>query len=233
MTELRQKMIKAMELRNLSKQTQRGYLMAVKGLAQHYHQSPDKLTKEMIEDYLLYLKNEKRYTPGSCAAVVSGLRFFYNNIADKPITIDYSVPDKGCKLPTVLTQKEVWNIICAPKNIKHRLILMTTYSAGLRAAEVAALKHKHIESEKMLIKVEGGKGRKDRYTMLSVKLLAELRHYYKKCRLKTYLFPSSFKKKKDKPLSYETVRSIYEKCRVVSGSDRCYNGGRVNCYGVD
>jgi site-specific recombinase XerD len=82
---------------------------------------------------------------------------------------------------------------------------------------VIALKPKNIESERMLIKVEGGKGRKDRYTMLSVKLLEELRHYYKKYRPQTYLFPSSFKKRKDKPLSYETVRSIYEKARKSAG----------------
>ena len=217
MTELRQKMIKAMELRNLSKHTQRNYLNAVKGLVQYYHQSPDKLTKEMIEDYLLYLKNEKSCTPGSCAAVVSGLRFFYNNITDKPITIDYSVPDKGCKLPTVLTQKEVWNIICAPKNLKHRLILMTTYSAGLRAGEVAALKPDNIESNRMLIKVENGKGGRDRYTMLSKRLLKALRRYYKTCQPKTYLFPSSYKHRKDRPLTYASIRMVYEKARKKAG----------------
>ena len=94
---------------------------------------------------------------------------------------------------------------------------MTTYAAGLRASEVIALKPKHIESERMLIKVKDGKGRKDRYTMLSVKLLDELRRYYRKYRPQTYLFPSSFKKRKDKPLSYETVRSIYEKARKNAG----------------
>ncbi|MCG6974636.1 MAG: tyrosine-type recombinase/integrase [Desulfobacterales bacterium] len=80
----------------------------------------------------------------------------------------------------VLTKKQVWKIICTPGNFKHRLILMTTYAEGLRASEVIALKPKHIESEKMLIKVEGGKGLKSRYNMLSVKLLAELRRYYRK-----------------------------------------------------
>ena len=94
---------------------------------------------------------------------------------------------------------------------------MTTYAAGLRASEVIALKPKHIESERMLIKVKDGKGKKDRYTMLSVKLLDELRRYYRKYRPQTYLFPSSFGKRKDKPLSYETVRSIYEKARKNAG----------------
>lgn len=94
---------------------------------------------------------------------------------------------------------------------------MTTYSAGLRASEVRKLLPVHIDSKRMLIKVVEGKGRKDRYTMLSVKLLAELRHYYRKHRPQTYLFPSSYKKNKNKPLSYEAVRCIYEKARKKAG----------------
>jgi integrase/recombinase XerD len=217
MTELRQKMIRAMELKNLSNHSQRAYLAAVTGITKHYRRSPDKITNKMIEDYLLYLKNDKGNAPNSCGSVLTGLRFFYKNVMKKKISVDYSVRKIPRKLPTVLTKEQVWKIICAPQNLKHRLILMTTYAAGLRASEVIALKPKHIESERMLIKIEAGKGRKDRYTMLSVKLLAELRHYYKKYRPKTYLFPSSFKKKEDQPLSYETVRSIYEKARKSAG----------------
>jgi len=217
MTELRQKMIRAMELKNLSNHSQRAYLAAVTAITKHYRRSPDKITNKMIEDYLLYLKNSKGNAPNSCGSVLTGLRFFYKNVMKKKISVDYSVRKIPRKLPFVLTKEQVWKIICAPQNLKHRLILMTTYAAGLRASEVIALKPKHIESERMLIKVEGGKGRKDRYTMLSVKLLAELRRYYRKCRPQTYLFPSSFKKKEDKPLSYETVRSIYEKARKSAG----------------
>ena len=217
MTELRQKMIRAMELKNLSHHTQRSYLAAVTGLAKHYKKSPDKITKEMIDDYLLYLKNEKGNTPNSCGSVLTGLRFFYKNVMKKEITVDYSIRKTSRKLPTVLAMEEVFKIICAPENLKHRLILMTTYSAGLRASEVRKLKPEHIDSKRMLIKVEDGKGGKDRYTLLSVKLLAELRAYYRKHRPKPYLFPSSFKKKKYQPLSYESIRSIYEKARKKAG----------------
>jgi integrase/recombinase XerD len=217
MTELRKKMIRAMELKNLSNHSQRAYLAAVTSIAKHYRRSPDKITNKMIEDYLLYLKNEKGNSPNSCGSVLTGLRFFYKNVMKKEISIGYSVRKIPRKLPFVLTKEQVWKITCAPENLKHRLILMTTYAAGLRASEVIALKPKHIESERMLIKVEDGKGRKDRYTMLSVKLLDELRHYYRKFRPKTYLFPSSYKKRKDKPLSYEAVRSIYEKARKRAG----------------
>lgn len=217
MTRLREKMIKAMELRNLAPSTKRYYLSAVIGLSRHYHQSPDQITKEMIEDYLLYLKNEKGNTPGTCATAAAGLRFFYNHVADTPVSFDYKVSKKRSKLPTVLTEEEVWSIIDAPKNLKHRMVLMTAYSAGLRASEVAALKPENIDSKSMLIKVEKGKGGKQRYTVLASMLLEELRQYYKKYQPQTYLFPSSFKQRKNQPLTYPSIRNIYENARKKAG----------------
>jgi integrase/recombinase XerD len=217
MTPLRKKMIRAMELRNLSKNTQRYYLSAVIGVARYYQQSPDKLSQEMIEDYLLYLKNDRGNTPGTCATVVAGLRFFYNHVADRQIPFDYRVRKKTTKLPTVLTPEEIWHLINASKNLKHRLILMATYSGGLRAGEVAALKPEHIDSKRMLIKVENGKGGKDRYTLLSSMFLKELRSYYKTYQPKPYLFPSSYKNRKDQILTYPSMRNIYEKARKKAG----------------
>ena len=215
MTELRSKMIKSMELRNLSKNTQQSYLKSVSGLAKYYKQSPDKISKSMVEDYLLYLKNDKKHASNSVGTVVSGLRFLYNHVlSNEENSPDYA-QRKTRKLPTVLAQEEVWQIIDSPENLKHRLILMTTYSAGLRASEVISLKPEHIDSKRMLIKVEDGKGGKDRYTLLSEKLLKELRHYYKTFQPKTYLFPSSYKDKG--LLCYETVRSIYENARKKTG----------------
>ncbi|MBW1750288.1 MAG: site-specific integrase [Deltaproteobacteria bacterium] len=215
MSELRQKMIRMMELRNLAKKSQRSYLAAVKGLAKHYRKSPDEIPKEMIEDYLLYLKNEKKRAPEGLAVVVSGLRFFCKYvIEDQEKSPNYGMR-RVRKLPTVLTQEEIWRIINAPKNMKHRLFLMTTYSAGLRASEVIMLKPEHIDSKRMLIKVQNGKGGNDRYTVLSEKLLKELRYYYKKYQPKTYLFPSTYKGRGF--LSYETVRSTYEKARKKAG----------------
>ena len=139
MSKLREKMIRAMELKNLSKHSQKAYLTAVTGLAKHYHKSPQKISKPMIEDYLLYLKNDKGNAPNSCACVLTGLRFFYNNVTAQHIPIDYRARKKVRKLPCGLTQSEIWRIICAPKNLKHRLMLMTTYSAGLRPSEAIAL----------------------------------------------------------------------------------------------
>ena len=215
MSELRQKMIRAMELKNLSPHTQRAYLAAVTGLARHYRQPPTAITKEMIEDYLLLLK--KHRASNSCGLVLTGLRFFYAHVAEEKLQVDYRMRKKTQKLPTVLTKEQVAKIISAYENLKHRLILMSTYAAGLRASEVAGLKPEHIDSERMLIKVVQGKGGKDRYTMLSTLLLEELRGYYRKYRPITYLFPSSFKTRQDRPLSYESLRGIYEKARKKAG----------------
>jgi site-specific recombinase XerD len=216
MTKLRQKMIRAMELKNLSDNTQRTYLTAVTGLTKHYQKSPDKLSKEMIEDYLLYLKNDKGKCPNSCASALSGLRFFYKHVTQQKISIDFSLTRKVRNLPTVLPYEDIWSIINATDNLKHRMILMTTYSAGLRASEVTALKPDNIDSKTMLIKVNG-KGGKQRYSLLAKRLLPELRDYYKKFRPQTYLFPSSYKHKKHQPLTYESVRNLYEKARKKAG----------------
>ena len=218
MTELRNKMIKCMQLRNLSPKTQKSYLEAVFGLARHYMKSPEQISKDMVEDYLLYLRNDKGRAPNTIGTKVTGLKFLYNHVLhDEENAPDYA-QRRTRKLPVVLTQEEIWKIIDAPDNLKHRLILMTTYSAGLRASEVIALKPKHIESKRRLILVEDGKGNKDRYTLLSERLLGELRHYYRTSRPKNYLFPSAFKSRET--LSYESVRRIYEDARKKAGINK-------------
>jgi site-specific recombinase XerD len=214
MTELRKKMIRAMELRGLSHHTKRGYLRAVKGLAAHYHKSPDTLGKEMVEDYLLCLRNDKGNAASTCRAALVGLRFFYKYVAEEQIRIEYTGGKNARKLPTVLTQEEVWDISETTESPKHHLILMATYSAGLRASEVAALKPEHIDSKRMLIKVVNGKGRKDRYTLLSRIFLDQLREYYKNLQPKTYLFPSN---RTGGPLCYQSIRKIYEGAREKAG----------------
>lgn len=216
MTELREKMIRAMELHDLSKNTQRSYLAAVSGLATFYMQSPDEVTREMMEDYFLYLKQDKGRAPTTIGSVITGLRFFYHHVVcQEHLAPHCTFRKKPRKLPTVLTQGEIWKIIHAAENTKHRLMLMATYSAGLRAGEVIALKPEHIDSKRMLIKVVNGKGRKDRYTLLSQTFLRELRDYYRTYRPQPYLFPSSYKQRTS--LQYESVRELYNKARKKAG----------------
>lgn len=207
-----------MQLRNLSPKTQKSYLEAVSGLARHYMKSPDQISKDMAEDYLLYLRNDKGRSPNTIGTKVTGLKFLYNHVLHHEENAPEYAQRQTRKLPVVLTQEEIWRIINAPDNLKHRLILMTTYSAGLRASEVIGLKPKHIESKRRLILVEGGKGNKDRYTLLSEKLLGELRQYYRTFKPKSYLFPSAFKSRET--LSYESVRRIYEDARKKAGVNK-------------
>ena len=119
MTELRQKMIRAMELKNLSDHTQKAYLAAVTGIAKFYDQSPDKMTQEKIEDYLLYLKQDKGIAPNSCYSVLTGLRFFYKHVTEKEIPVTYSIRRTPRKLPEVLSMQDIWKIICSANNLKH------------------------------------------------------------------------------------------------------------------
>ena len=217
MTESRQKMIKAMELRNLASNTQRGYLQVVRSIAGHYKLPPDDLSAEQIEDYMLYLKQTKSYATGSLAKAVNGLRFFYRYVAGNEERMDgIAFKKKPRKLPVIFSQEDVWRIIHAPRLIKHRLMLMAAYSAGLRASEVLDLKVDHIDSKRMLIRVEDGKGGKDRYTLLSKRFLIQLREYYRTYRPRERLFPS----KRGKKLSYETIRTVYENARKKAGIKR-------------
>ena len=219
MTALREKMIRAMELHDLSNNTQRSYLASVSGLAKHYMQSPDEMTKEMMEDYFLYLKQDKGRAPNTIGSVISGLRFFYNHVTSQEhLAPKCTFGKKPRKLPTVLTKEQIWKIINAPENMKHRLILMATYSAGLRASEVIALKPEHIDSQRMLIKVVDGKGCKDRYTLLSKKFLKELRPYYKTYRPQPFLFPSSYKRRTS--LRYQSILEMYNKARKQAGVEK-------------
>jgi len=214
MSQLREKMIRAMELRNLAPNTKRGYLTSITALANHYQTPPDKITYEMVEDFLLYLKNDKTLAPNSLRTYAGRFQFFYNTVLGKETPLTLTFKKRRKKLPVGLSQDDAWRLVHAPKNLKHRVMLMTAYSGGLRASEVLHLKVDHINSKRMLIMVEDGKGGKDRYTLLSERLLAELRLYYKKYRPQTLLFPAP---KKDKPLSYETFRTLFENARKKAG----------------
>ena len=214
MSKLREKLIKEMELRNLAPNTKRGYLMSITALSNHYQMPPDKITYEMVEDFLIYLKNDKALAPDTLRTYVGRFKFFYNTVLGNDPPLKLSFKKRRRKLPVVLSHEEAWRLVNAPKNLKHRVMLMTAYSGGFRAGEVLHLKVEHINSKRMLIMVEDGKGGKDRYTLLSERLLAELRIYYKKYQPKTSLFPAP---KQDKPLSYETLRQAFEKARKKAG----------------
>jgi len=190
-SDLRTQFLNYMSVQRFSPHTKRSYLTGVKLLAKHYMQSPDTLTNEQIQDYLRYLLEDRKLSWGTCNAYLSGIVCFYKHICKWDDT-QLQIPPRprSKKLPTVFSQKEVKRLLAAADNLKHRLLLQTVYSAGLRVSELVRLKPKHIESDadRMMIRVDQGKGKKDRYTILSHKLLADLRTYWRKYHPGKWLF---------------------------------------------
>lgn len=212
---LRTKMIDEMRLRNFSPRTQEAYLAAMTGLAKHYMRSPDQLDQDEIRSYLLYLSTERKLSPSSCNVAVSGLRFFYNETLrwnEKELFIPPR--KKSVRLPEILSQKEVAQLIHAAVNLKQRLVLMTAYSAGLRVGELVNLKITDIDSGRMMIRVEQGKGGKDRYTLLSRCLLNEMRLYWKCYHPRIWFFPN---RKKDGPVDVSLAQKIYNWAKRRAG----------------
>lgn len=215
MTPLRQKMINEMTLRGFSPRTQEAYLSAVAGLAKHYKQSPEKITKGMIRDYLLYLIQGRKLAWSSRNIAVSGLRFFYTHTIGKKY-VSLSIPPRKqvTQLPEILSAEELESLFAALSNQKHRTLLMTTYSAGLRVSEVVGLKVADIDSKRMMIRVQQGKGRKDRYTILSKRLLTELRIYWKMYHPPVWLFSGTNVKR---PLTDRSAQNIYYRAKDRAG----------------
>jgi integrase/recombinase XerD len=191
MTPLRQRMIEDMQIRNLSPLTQDSYVRQVSLFARHFGKSPDQLSHDDIRTYQIYLTNEKKLSPGSILVAVAAIRFFYKITLKKEWTFDEAIPTckKPQKLPTILSPEEVLQLLACVQNIKQRTILTTCYAAGLRISEAVCLTPAAIDSRRMVIRVEQGKGQKDRYVMLSPKLLEILRNYWVSVRPKEWLFP--------------------------------------------
>jgi len=207
MTPLRQKMITHMKLRRFSPRTQEAYVAAVAGLARFYNQSPARLDKEKIQAYLMYLMEERRLAWSSCNVVISGLRLFYTEILSNH-SMSLAIPPrkKTTQLPEILSAEELERLFIRASNPKHRVLLMATYAAGLRVSEVVRLKVTDIDSQRMMIRVQQGKGNKDRYTILSQRLLRELRLYWKMYRPPIWLFPG---KDPNQPMPIGTAQKIY------------------------
>ncbi len=180
MTPLRQRMINDMSVRGFADNTKQTYLHAVIGLACHYHRSPDQLSAQEVQDYLLLLHQKRHLSWKSCNVHRHGLRFFYRITLKRPDPHFY-VP--GAKqpstLPDILSPKELVRLFTVTTNLKHRTLLMTTYAAGLRVSEVCRLQVPDIDSGRMSLRIEQGKGQKDRYVPLSARLVQQLREYYR------------------------------------------------------
>ena len=189
MTDLRQRMIHDMKIRNYSPKTITNYVAQVASFAKYYSRSPDLLGPEHIRGYQVYLIEEKHASWSHFNITVCALRFFYKVTLDKDWMIKHlPYGKKPKKLPVVLSRKEMRRFLDRLPQWSHRVILMTTYSAGLRVSEVAKLQVDDVDSSRMLIRIRSGKGQKDRYVPLSKTLREVLRAYWTVARPTKWLF---------------------------------------------
>ena len=215
MTKLRQRMIEDMQVRNLALNTQRVYLEQVSRFARHFNKSPERLGPEEIRAYQIYLTNERKLDPGSVLVAIAALRFLYKVSLKREWSFDDVIPapKKPQRLPVVLSPEEVLQFLGAVGSTKHRTILTTCYAAGLRISEVVRLRPTDIDSKRMVIRVEQGKGQKDRYVMLSPQLLETLRSYWRETRPKGLLFEGDIV---GKPIDRGSVAQACQKARRVA-----------------
>lgn len=206
MTPLRQRMIREMELQQFSPATIRSYRDAVIGLSRFYQRSPDQLKLEEVRSYFHHLLTVRKLAQSTCNQRAAAITFFYRRVLGQE-AFDLKVRRKHSgKLPEIYSAEELVRLFDAARSRRDRVFLMTAYATGMRLSEVLHLEPIHIHAERQLIRVEQGKGRKDRYTLLSPQLLMELREYWKEYRPGRWLFPN---KAKTAPLNSDHARRIF------------------------
>jgi integrase/recombinase XerD len=216
MSALRTQMKADMVLRGLAYRTRKSYIEAVANFAKFYGRRPDRITEPECQSYLLHLLQERKLAHSSCNVVASALQFLYRVTLKHP-EAEFNLPRPRVpqRLPQILSREEVAAIFEHATNLKHRAFLMTTYGAGLRLSEACHLKIGDIDSSRMTIRVEQGKGAKDRYTLLSPRLLEELRRYWFAHRPNLWLFPSP--RDAHRPMLPKSADRIYHAAKDRAG----------------
>jgi site-specific recombinase XerD len=211
MTELRRRMQEELRLRNFSPQTIRSYTATVADFARYFHQPPDRLGPEQVRRYQLYLLNERKLAWQTLQVRMAALKFLYTRTL-KQTWFDHEVakPKVHRKLPVVWSREEVRALLDSTVNLKHRALLATLYSAGLRCQEALDLKVTDIDSQRMIIHVRAGKGNFPRQVMLSPRLLQLLRIYWRWRKPREWLFPGGLP---NQPMRAPGVRIICQKLR--------------------
>ena len=217
MGELRDRMVREMRVREFSPRTIAAYVAAVRGLAQYYRKAPDGLSNDEIHRYLLSLQEAGRLSASSRQLIRCGLKFFYDVTVRRPqAALAVPVVRLPQKLPAILSREEVARLIDATATLRHRVVLMLTYGGGLRVSEVVHLRPTDLDRERQLIRVEQGKGRKDRYTLLSPRALEALDRYE---RLSPPAGPWVLAQQRDpsRPMDISSAQKLYYATKLRAG----------------
>jgi site-specific recombinase XerD len=205
-----------MRLRNYSQKTIKSYTSCIRSLVQHFKpRHPRELTNEDLRSYLILLIGKEQYASSTINQVINALRFLYVDLYGGQMQLgDLPRPRKERKLPEVLNEEEVLRIFNAVGNVKHKAILMLTYSAGLRVGEVVRLRISDIDEQRLLIHLHKAKGNKDRYTVLSTAFLGTLEEYLREYRPREFLFEGQDGRRH---LSERSVQSIFARAAKDAG----------------
>jgi site-specific recombinase XerD len=208
-------MIRDLTVRGLAPRTHKAYIAAVVRLAKHYRRSPDQITNDEVQTYLAYLIQERKLSWSTCSQAANAFRFLYHVTLGHPRT-DFHVPlpKQPQKLPEILSREEVWRLLTAPTHPRHRLLLTTIYAAGLRVSEAIALRVADIDADRMTIRIEQGKGAKDRYVPLAARLLQDLRAYGKGAPPGIWLFAN---RQGTRPIDITVAQKIYTMAKRRAG----------------
>ncbi len=215
MTTLRMRMDNDMLVRGMAERTRETYLAAVARLARHYRRAPDRLSPAEIQTYLVHMLREEHLAWSTCNIAVHAFRFLYHTTLDRPApTFTIPAAKQPQRLPEILSPAEVRRLLESTANRRQRALLATTYAAGLRVSEVVRLQLRDLDAQRMSLRVEQGKGGKDRYTLLSARLLEELRAYWRQYRPALWLFPARNGKR---PMDVSTAQKFYTAAKQRAG----------------
>ena len=207
MGKLRDQMLADLQLRGATTRTQETYLREVSNLAKYFNRSPEELGEDELKEYMLYLMKERHLSDGTYRFYVAALKFLYRTTLKREWVVEkIKCPKRRRKLPVVLDLTEVESIFSVTKNLKHKAMLMITYSSGLRVSETARLKMTDIDSKRMTVRIRQGKGGNDRYSILSQTALEQLRQYWREYRPTEWLFDGQ---KKDDHITAQTIQTIF------------------------
>lgn len=219
MSRLRQRMIEAMRQRGYSVRTHQAYLGAISDLARYFHRSPDHLAAGEVRNYFRHLVIERGLSASTCRQYYHAARFLYREVLEwEDFDFAIALPKRPQRLPELLSGAEVAALLAACANPKHRALLATCYGCGLRVSELVNLRVAHIDGERRLLRVEQGKGAKDRLVPIGPSLLEHLRAYWRLYRPSTCLFPSATHPAR--AVSVSTAQKVFQHARAAAGIDK-------------